>query len=356
MDDSVTHPLQKAPEQTERLRRSLLGTLGLGVGRVLPWAIIASLLYAAFFIKPKAVGSPIRPPAIERRDLLFGISVAGPNRIWLAGNYGKILRSDNGGHDWVVEPSGTDQNLQDIASWDEKSAIAVGNDAVAVGTTDGGASWKALAIPRSKIANKLVRVKLAPGGIGWAVGEAGAVFHTTDAGATWTRMRPEEDVMMSDIDITDPGNLWIVGESGRMFRSKDGGATWALFQSEAKSSLMAVAFRDPLHGVAVGLDGVVLTTSDAGNHWSLIPTSVVGSDQHLFGVAWDQSKEQWLAVGNKGVWVTIDKTLEHYQAGRFSKSYLSAHTAVGIIPSGYLIAGASIGFWDNKSWTSASSY
>ena len=261
-----------------------------------PWLLIAGLLYAGLFIKPEAAGSAVVPPSIERRDLLLGVAVQ-DNTVWLAGNFGKILRSDDGkGEHWTVQVTGTEEHLQDIDAWDKDHAVAVGNGGTILVTTDGGGTWQPIVVELSEVANKLMRVKTGPDqGEAWAVGEMGAILHSTDFGRHWALMRPAEDVIMSDIEVSNPDDLLVVGEYGRMFHSRDHGRSWVARQSPSAASLTAIRFRDRLHGVAVGLDGALLWTADGGGTWNAVPPSRSGNVQHLFGVSWDPARGEWLA-------------------------------------------------------------
>ena len=319
---------------------------------VIPWVMIAGLLYAGLFIHPKPTGGAVVPPTIERRDLLYGVSVSDHGSIWVDGNFGKIIKSADGGKTWSRMESGVDAHLQDIDTWDEQHALAVGNGATVLRTEDGGVHWIKVDVPHSDVANKLSRVRVTGPGEAWVTGEYGTILHTTDYGATWKQMRQPEDVNMSDVDASNPKNIWVAGETGRLFHSADGGATWDMVQSEATSSLMAIQFRDTDHGVAVGLDGTILHTENGGGVWHRAPDSQTGNVQHLFGLSWDAKNNEWIAVGAKGVWVRANADLTKFQTGRLSASDLSAHTKIGLLDqSTMLIAGEHPGLWDRSAWT-----
>ena len=92
---------------------------------LLPYVIIAGLLIIALFIKPKAIGETISPPPIERRDRFFGVVAPEKNVIWATGSIGKVIRSDDEGKTFVLQNTHTTVNLQDIAAWDARRALAL---------------------------------------------------------------------------------------------------------------------------------------------------------------------------------------------------------------------------------------
>lgn len=325
----------------ERLLKLLLS--------VIPWIIIGGLLWAGLFVKPAPVGNTVQPPVLEKRDYFFGLVKAAPDQVWLAGSSGKIVKVGKDGHAERLATV-TDKTFQDIAIWDAQRAVAVGNDGVIAVSADGGASWPLVEnVPRSQIANKLVRVRAAAGGLAVAVGEMGAVVATRDYGKTWARLRPEQDVGWNDIAILPNDRFVLVGEFGKMAASSNGGMTWSDLPPPVKSSLMSVAFRDDgMLGVAVGLEGVVLVTDNGGQRWDKVDS---GAHDHLFDVAWDAAGKRWVGAGSLGRWVKADAEARNWGTGRLNARDLSWHTRVVPSEHGIWFTGANIGIWDgNDKW------
>jgi len=351
--------------------KATLIKLGLSV---IPWLIIATLLWVALFIKPQPVGTTVQPPPIERTDAFYGMTSPSKGVLWIAGNKGKVVRSEDDGLTWIVQTTPTLQHLQDIASWDSKRAVAVGNKGVVIATSNGGTSWTEVPAPLSKVSNKLLRVKALPGGRAWAIGEMGALLESSDYGHTWQRRRDEEDAAWNDVLFLDASKGWLMGEAGRMMRTADGGKNWEPVSSPVKTSLMAVAFRDAAHGVAVGLEGTLLATHDGGKTWALLPRArrpaagpspeqagnrstppvkqraMQEANEHLFDVVWDAAQQIWFAVGNQGVWIRGSKNADLWEAGRISARDMAWHTRVIAANGQTYLAGASVGEWNARGW------
>ena len=315
---------------------------------LIPWVIVGGLLWAGFFIKPHVYVKDIATPPIEKRDHMYGISAVTSKQIWLAGSYGKILLSEDSGKNWGRQNSGTKLNLQDISAWDAQHAVTVGNSGIVLITDNRGKDWVEINVPKSEIANKLIRVHTYKNGVAWAVGEMGMILRTKDYGKSWTRMREEEDVGMYDVIAVTRDKIFVVAEFGRLFKSDDGGKTWEDTQTESPGSLMAIDFRSPEDGVAVGLDGVILTTVDSGKTWTSIENSVSGNREHLMDVQWSAPTKSWLAVGNKGVYVKFSGNLKNFHSGELSKTELLTHTELAVVDNGFYTVGANVGFIDFK--------
>ena len=302
----------------------------------LPVVIIGGLLYAAFFVKAEPTIDALKARPLERRDAFYGVAAPGNATLWAAGSYGKIVRSDDGGHTWGLQNSPVVTHLQSIAAWDAEHAVAVGNKGLVVETGDGGKTWKEVKAPRSEVANKLLQVHTYANGVAWAVGELGAVLKTTDFGATWTRVLPEKDQAWNDIAFVGQSG-WLVGEFGQILRTTDGGQNWIPVASPVKTSFMSVQFRDGEHGVAVGLTGTVLVSADGGASWTEAPRL---TREHLNCVIWDGAN--WVAVGDKEIRVTAGPDAKDWKAGRISDKDLSWHTQIVHLADDYVLAGANL--------------
>ena len=86
------------------------------VTSIMPILIIAALIYAAIFIKPKPIGQGLDPPIISGRDFFYGMAFPTTMTIWAVGNNNSnILRSDDAGVTWERQHSPVRLNLQEIS-------------------------------------------------------------------------------------------------------------------------------------------------------------------------------------------------------------------------------------------------
>ncbi len=327
-----------APAPGARLLKVLVG--------LLPWVIIATLLWAGLFIRPQPVGGTIVPPPLETRDQFYGLAQLPSGELLAAGSHGKILKIAGDGGISLL-PTEVRSTLQDVAVWDAQNAVAVGNDGVVLYSRDGGSSWQqATDVPQSEVANKLNRLRIGANGLAIASGEMGALLISRDYGQTWLRLREEEDVAWNDVALLGNDTLLVVGEFGRVIRGSLDGHDWQDVDTGIGTSLMAVAFRDELNGVAVGLEGIVLETTDGGLSWQ---ARDVGLSDHLFDVAWMAEQDRWFVTGALGRWSAGQG--ERWQTGILDERNLAWHVRALPVDGGLWLAGANIGHWDGRAWT-----
>ena len=98
---------------------------------VIPWLVIACLLYVGLFVKPEPIGSTVIPTAIESRDRFYSL-VALDSILWAVGAEGKIVRSEDAGANWRVQSVPVTTHFQDIAAWDNNTAVVVGNEGISL--------------------------------------------------------------------------------------------------------------------------------------------------------------------------------------------------------------------------------
>ncbi len=121
--------------------------------------------------------------------------------------------------------------------------------------------------------------------IGWAVGDHGVIWHTTDGGRNWVLQKsPVRCPLRSVCCLTDRVG-WIVGGGtapstrlgyGVVLFTDDGGKTWRQLVQDLLPQLHSVKFFSMREGVAVGAASSqystgVFVTRDGGATWRSIP-------------------------------------------------------------------------------------
>lgn len=189
-----------------------------------------------------------------------------PCRGVIAGGFGTILTTTDGGNTWIPRISGTSVPLRGVAAIGSDYAWAVGDDGTIVATKDGGATFSTQA---SGTAEMLEAVFFVDPDNGWVVGATGTILATTDGGSTWNNQTPNNrDAGLYDlIDVVflDALTGWAVGTS-IILKTTDGGGNWNVMQ-RPPAQLFGVAFPDAMNGYAVGRDSVILITKDGGTTW-----------------------------------------------------------------------------------------
>ena len=185
----------------------------------------------------------VRPPAIETDADLRAAAFADEDECWAVGENGTVLRSRAGGQTWnqldLKLPAGT-RRLADF----EAIAFAAPKEAYVAG------------------------------------GLVGAIFHTTDAGATWERLPAPAPGPIHALACLAGGKLLAAGDAGRIWRSTDGGKTFKLVRGPEHTDVLFV-----LSPADRSLYPAIVTHAQAG---CTVAVLYVARAAHLDGVPPDQ--------------------------------------------------------------------
>jgi photosystem II stability/assembly factor-like uncharacterized protein len=204
---------------------------------------------------------------------------------WRAGDMGEIFKTTDAGSTWVKQASGISTTIQGIAFLDARTGWATGAFGAVLKTVDGGVTWKVDKIPNAtgvfydaSVITVIDANTVYVGRTTATSGGYGAVFVSTDAGASWRLTTPAPAV------ITQGGKLWAV-EGNVVRRSVDGGKSFAAVlnlnpASNTYFDSISLTARDELRAAVLasksGYDFatqqyvskyVVSTTQDGGASW-----------------------------------------------------------------------------------------
>ena len=266
---------------------------------------------------------------------LRGVSAVSPMAVWASGSRGTWLRTADGGKTWLTGQvaGAADLDFRGVRGFDERTAILLssgsGNKSRIYKTNDGGAHWALLFTnPDAKGFLDGIAFWDARRGIvlGDAVNGHMTVFTTADGGEHWVRRQTPPAVANEGAFAASNSSLALLGKkevwfgtggqgAGRVYHSKDAGETWtvaatAIRNDTASAGIFSVAFRDAKRGMAVGgeyskdkeTQGNIVVTRDGGLTWMAHPAALSGAAPHGFrsAVIYLAARKMWIATGTSG--------------------------------------------------------
>lgn len=156
---------------------------------------------------------------VEPGDVnLYGVSYGDADHAWIAGEFGIVATSTDGGLTWKQQNTPVESTLFGIRFTDTRHGIAVGLDSVILRTEDGGATWTQLPAP---VGGRSFFDVFIRGQQGWIVGDQGTVLKTADGGATW-QLEPLPIKFAANwirsLSLAPGGRGLAVGSDGLVFR------------------------------------------------------------------------------------------------------------------------------------------
>ncbi len=179
---------------------------------------------------------------------------------------------------WKIVANPVDKLLRSVQFINQDTGWAAGEGGTIIKTTDGGINW---VVQNTNVQTFIVDLFFLNKNLGWAltirqlVPFGTTVLHTTNGGDDWIAEDfPQQSVIMNTIFFFDSLNGLIGGKN--ISKTTDGGQTWEVtnIDSSFVSGLPVYNFnfysRD--FGYACGgfidLAGVIWKTTDGGNNWA----------------------------------------------------------------------------------------
>ncbi len=280
------------------------------------------------------------PTSEELKSVKFIDALTG----WVAGGNGTILKTTDGGNNWSLQTSGTNNILRSIFFLDANNGWACGDGGTIITTSNGGATWTAQASPYT---SQYYSVRFVNTTTGWITGKGSILLKTTNGGSTWTQQMSQGMDMwglemqgtttgwacggfnsqkgspslikttngtnwtfqtnsgvstftaFNDIRFTDANNGWLVGGNGLIRHTTNGGATtWTAQTSGTQYELLGVDFIDANVGYACGRQGIIIATKNGGANW------YAQSSGYTSGTLWEVDMidaTKGFAVGDNGL-------------------------------------------------------
>ena len=210
---------------------------------------------------------------------LYGVSYYGYNVILVVGTSGTILYTNNSGSNWTTLQTGIMGTYHSCQMVNETVGVAVGVNAIYqpffTRTNDGWNTWESSSfyIEHDSVLyeGRLTDVYFLNTSVGLAtaivdVPAGGAIVRTFDGGNTWETVFFYDEALFS-IDFTQEGVGYAVGDHGGFVQTSDGGESWQEVETGVNTLLRAVDFSNQTTGTVVGDYGIILRTENGGSDW-----------------------------------------------------------------------------------------
>jgi photosystem II stability/assembly factor-like uncharacterized protein len=255
--------------------------------------------------------------------VIFDVDVAAADNIVAVCGRGIVLRSNDAGASWTSSVPGLGTDIISVDFISASEGFAVQEPKTLLRTTDGGATWS----DTTFTLNALTQVRFASTSTGWLVSTSRGIVHrTTDGGRSWQAVTVDPTLRYSFQCVlpVDEQTALVTGEGGALFLTTDRGATWSqrgaavtrahmhaisgLSESDAwvfgersalhttdrgqtwagSDTLPLPGFRTgyglgPAHILGGGAQGQLYASIDAGAHWTAQTLSAAGQiEQFIF--------------------------------------------------------------------------
>lgn len=241
-------------------------------------------LFAALTVHSQGVWSLMSTVGYEGNNVLLHAVDGSGDTCVVAGAVGLpsgfylplLARSTDGGETWSEIDPGLKNNsemevgarLNSVTFLDPSTVIAVGAAGTILRSTDAGASWKPSESPTLYPLMYISFSDSLVGIVGSDYPMLGTMLRTVDAGATWDTVALPSGSRSYDVACLSRWTFVVVGDDDTLMRTTDAGVTWNFVKTGAKNR-MRLLFQDSLVGWMYGSGNrdLLLKTTDGGSTW-----------------------------------------------------------------------------------------
>jgi len=184
---------------------------------------------------------------------------------------------------WTLQDSGTTENLNDVYCISADTVVVVGDNGTILRTTNGGSDWLPVSNPAT---GNLHQVQFIDTQTGYAAGDSGVILKTTDAGVSWQNLNTNTTENLLALSVLSSDILFVGGNNGLIMKTMDGGITWNILNT---GLLLEDVFdlqimnNDVVYGIGADLSGSYYIKSiNQGTDWESISISPYNSPTSLY--------------------------------------------------------------------------
>ncbi len=222
-------------------------------------------------------GESWTPQTSETDQALAGVDFVDSFHGWAVGGDTTLLRTEDGGETWTASTAAAAIDLYTVDFVDTLHGWAAGEGPGRVlRTDDGGKTWDAVEViffPGQSVAGYF-SVRFLNEHEGWLCGavqvgldDATVIGHTTDGGWTWEsqHLNVHTDHILRAMAVTEDGRGWASGEHGVYYTTTNGGDLWTEQARPCPEEwILGMDFPSADTGYMVGSGGSILKTTDGG--------------------------------------------------------------------------------------------
>jgi photosystem II stability/assembly factor-like uncharacterized protein len=243
-------------------------------------------------------------------DTLWTVKAVDNNVVWAAGTNGGVFRTTNSGNAWTSVGGGT-LGSDIVFAVEALSANTAFVSSTTIGqsgptstrifkTTNGGGSWSLVFSQNNGFIGGIQMQSALQGyAMGSPVNGKWTILKTTDGGSTWIHLSTEPAQLNDETGMLSfqlLGNtIWFGSSSGAVYRSTDLGATWNSFPTSGSYTL-GLHFNSSTVGLSGFGSGVTYSSTNGGSSWDSAANTGTNDVSCISGLG----TEFWATTG-KGI-------------------------------------------------------
>lgn len=252
-------------------------------------------------------------------DNLTSITLLHQDTIFITSN-NKLFKSYDGGKGWLTINT-TGIEIEDSYFTSFTTGHVAGKYGKILKTINGGHEWKVTA-SSNVTPSDFFRICFVNEKTGFASQEHDDIYKTTDGGETWTEIASLDAIY--GMYFLDENTGFIAGDDGAIHKTSDGGETWEWAGFDGRiwaNDLFSIYFLNEEKGFATGMRGRIIKTLNSGKSWEEYSATYIDIQQLQFSsrkIGYALSGYDFYKTTDAGYnWYKIGRPVEKTKTGRF---------------------------------------
>jgi photosystem II stability/assembly factor-like uncharacterized protein len=181
----------------------------------------------------------------------------------------KILYTSNGGNSWSLLNSLGDANFNSLYFLNQSTGFGTDSYFGIIRTTNGGINWSAM----SNYYNHYKSINFLNSTFGYCICNISySRYLLSTTGSTWSshlvyNTTDQSQNYLNSVDFITTTLGYTVGDSGKIYKTNDAGSSWTYQNGNTTTKLNAVKSTDVNKTITVGNNGIIKATSNGGTTW-----------------------------------------------------------------------------------------
>jgi photosystem II stability/assembly factor-like uncharacterized protein len=204
-------------------------------------------------------------------NVIRSIKFLDENTGWFAGDGGTVIKTTNGGLNWITQNTNTVKNLYSVFFADNNTGFACGEFNTLIRTTNGGSNWTVCFDSIIRTWNSVFFVNNSTGYLAGSYG----LMKTTNSGLNWV---PQFSQWYYDVYFVNNNTGWLCGIQGNILHTTDSGNLWTQQSCPVYTDLYSISFINENTGWISGNtfytygppDNTIIKTTNGGYNWNIV--------------------------------------------------------------------------------------
>ena len=223
-----------------------------------------SAIFYLLFITHLSISQWIWQNPLPQGCFIRDVKFVNANTGWTVGETGLIMKTVNGGINWMIQKSWTIAHINSVFFVNSNIGYCTGTFGKILKTINGGTNWIILESGTTNI--EFLDIFFTSPDTGYISSDM-LIKKTIDGGISWIQQQCDTTKYIYSVFFINNNTGWLTGRFGKVLKTTNGGTNWVTQITPTTKHMRDIFFLDSNIGWAVGQDSTLIKTTNSGMNW-----------------------------------------------------------------------------------------